>query len=217
MNWNHSWGRTVSEAKFIVFEGIDGSGTSTQSRALAAELEKSGARVHHTWEPSTRPVGLLLRQMLSGALTSSRDPDRDRHLFALLFAADRHDHLWNEDNGICALLSRGHHVVCARYVLSSLAYEGDHPEEEKFVTALNADFPVPDLTIYLDCPVTTALDRIRSTREQIDVFENEQKLSRVHAHYDRLLSSYPGAVLRLDATLPRHELTECIVKAFQEL
>ncbi len=115
----------MTESKFIVFEGIDGSGTSTQSKALVQNLVERGMPTIHTWEPTDRPIGRLLRQMLSGELTSSDSPEQDRHLLALLFAADRHDHLWNNKDGIKKELAQGKHVVCARYVLSSLAYEGE--------------------------------------------------------------------------------------------
>lgn len=197
----------TNSTKFIVFEGIDGSGTSTQSLALVRNLQASGHDCQHTWEPTDRPVGKLLRQMLSGELKSSGSAEHDRHLFALLFAADRQDHLWNEETGIQKTLASGSHVVCARYVLSSMAYEGEGSGELEFVKSINASYPTPDLTVYLDCPVDVALHRINSTRDQIDVFENEAKLSRVKSNYANLIESYPGRVLSLDATRSPDELS----------
>ncbi len=206
----------MTKGKFIVFEGIDGSGTSTQSKALNRNLREGGSPSIHTWEPSDRPVGQLIRQMLSGEITSSGDHKHDRHLFALLFAADRQDHLWHQEGGIQRTLAQGTHVVCARYVLSSLAYEGEGSDELAFVESLNASFPLPDLTVYLDCPVEVALHRITSTRDQIDVFENEEKLNRVRSNYETLLRGYPGPVLKLDATRPPDELSRLIMAAISD-
>ncbi|MFT7616911.1 MAG: dTMP kinase [Planctomycetota bacterium] len=205
----------TSSAKFIVFEGIDGSGTSTQSKALVRNFQSSGQKCQHTWEPTDRPIGKLLRQLLSGEQTSSGSAEHDRHLLALLFAADRQDHLWNQEDGIQKVLSNGSHVVCARYVLSSLAYEGEGSDELDFVATINAAYPIPDLTVYLECPVDVALHRITSTRDQIDVFENDAKLSRVKANYTRLIENYPGRILALDATRPAEELSAEIMAALE--
>ncbi len=194
-------------SKFVVIEGIDGSGTSTQTRALTAALKGRGEDAWLTWEPTDRPIGKLLRELLSGRMTSAGDARKDRRLFAMLFAADRHDHVHERDEGITARLARGEHVICARYVLSSLAYEGESSEELHFVEALNARFPTPDLTIYLDCPVEIALERIHTTRETVDVFENREKLARVRANYERLLVGYPGRSLLVDARRPAAEIT----------
>lgn len=204
-------------SKFVVIEGIDGSGTSTQARALARALEERGERVWSTWEPTDRPIGLLLRDFLGGRLTSAGDAARDRRLLAMLFAADRHDHLHRAGEGILDRRARGEQVVCARYLLSSLAYEGEGAEERDFVAMLNASFPLPDLTVYLDCPVAVALDRIHSTRSDIDLFENEDKLARVRHNYESLLRDYPGPSLQVDATRPAAAITAEIVARWAAL
>ena len=194
-------------ARFIVVEGIDGSGTTTQARALVRALEARGEPAEFDCEPTDRPVGRVLRDLLSGSLESADDETSDRRLFAYLFAADRHDHLENAESGIKRRLAAGINVVCARYVLSSLAYEGEGRDELAFVEQLNRDFPFPDLTLYLDCPVTVSLNRIRSTRPSVDVFENEAKLTRVRHAYERLLEDYEGRHLTVDATLPESDIT----------
>ncbi len=163
--------------KFIVIEGIDGSGTSTQSKAIAQALaaRPNTRGVMTCFQLSDGSIGRIIREMLSGERRTSADPKTERRLFAMLFAADRHDHLFNEETGIVSALNRGEDVVCAPYVLSSLAYECEDSDELDFVRTLNEEFPLPDLTLYLDCPVDVALNRIHSTRENIDVFENRDK------------------------------------------
>src|SRR4051812_35922446 len=100
------------QGRLIALEGVDGAGTTTQAQRLAVLL---GARAHVTREPSGGPLGQLLRQLLSGA-----HADLDPAAVALLFAADRLDHLSRE---VEPALARGQHVITDRYLLSSLAYQ----------------------------------------------------------------------------------------------
>ncbi len=198
-------------AQFIVIEGIDGAGTSTQARRLAEALRTAGREVEETFEPTDGPVGSLIRSMLRSQKPPLPDPVAARRLFARLFAADRHHHLHAPERGILACLAANRDVVAARYVLSSLAYEGDDEAEQAFVRGQNSDFPTPDLTVYLDCPVDVALERIRARGKAVELFENESKLARVRAGYERALASFSGAILRLDASRAPEELTRDIV------
>lgn len=200
-------------AFFVVFEGIDGSGTSTQCRALKDALVAHGRPVHETFEPTKGPIGSLLRDFLGGRAQLTGDEPTDKRILAMLFAADRAHHLARPDEGILPLRARGTDVLSARYVLSSLAYEADHPDELAEVERLNAHFAVPDLTVYLKCPVEIALQRITATRSQIDIFENRAKLVRVKTNYERLLHNYPGRVLLLDATQPPQQITAAVLGA----
>src|SRR5690606_16369979 len=95
--------------RFFVFEGLDGSGTTTQAERLARRLVASGRRAHLTAEPSTGPVGLQLREILAGRLQGGRGQPWDRRVLGLLFAADRLDH-WRSE--IEPLLAEGVDVVC---------------------------------------------------------------------------------------------------------
>jgi dTMP kinase len=192
--------------RFIVLEGLDGSGTSTQARDIAAALGESGREVWLTAEPTTGEIGRLLRRYLGGELPLPAG-SAGRELMALLFAADRREHLSAPDEGIEARLARGEDVVCGRYVLSSLAYEGEEAAEYQRVQDLNRDFLRPDLTVYLDCPVAVSLERLRRTRDDLEIFENEAKLERVREGYRRALGDEVGPVLILDATRPAADLT----------
>src|SRR5437667_268896 len=101
--------------RFIVLEGIDGAGTTTQADAIAAALRKKGRQVFVTREPSDLAIGKQIRAALVGKAAFPSDA------LALLFAADRLDHLERE---VQPALRAGTDVICDRYVLSSMAYQG---------------------------------------------------------------------------------------------
>lgn len=197
---------------FIVIEGIDGSGTSTQVAALAAAFKAKGRKVQETFEPTSGPIGAVLREMLGGRVHLTGTEAGDRRLFAMLFAADRLHHIFRSGDGIKAQINRGIDVICARYVLSSFAYEGDDAAEASLVRTLNDRFPTPDLVLFLRCSVETALTRIKATRPAVDIFENKKKLQRVAANYEELVAAYAGPLLAVDATLPPAEITALVLK-----
>ena len=101
---------------FLAFEGIDGSGKSTQIRLLNDRLLKEGCRVYQTCEPSGGPIGSQIRQILTGRMKA------DSRVIAALFAADRLDHLLNDINGMAARIEEGITVLTDRYYFSSYAY-----------------------------------------------------------------------------------------------
>lgn len=161
--------------RFIVLEGADGTGTTTQARALADHLNAKGRKVHVTAEPSRGPIGVLIRQMLGG----ERPREAIHRELALLFAADRLDHVARE---ITPLLDDGVDVISDRYVLSSLVYQAlDLPLE--WVASLNQHAPRADLTLLLTLPVDTALARIAGRASQREVFDAREVQARVHQRY----------------------------------
>ena len=112
------------EGHFIAIEGIDGAGTTTQAARLAAALRKRGLPVRTTHEPTDGPIGALIRQVLNGRVVVA-GPAGSTSLgwstMALLFAADRLDHLQAE---IIPNLMDGVTVITDRYDASSIAYQG---------------------------------------------------------------------------------------------
>jgi len=171
--------RNPGSGKFIVIEGLDGAGTTTQAHLLGKRLEAHGS-VWVTWEPSDRPVGLLIRRMLK------REDSTDPRALALLFAADRLDHLYGYD-GIQAYLERGEHVVCDRYYLSSLAYQ-TLDASFTWVHSINNRALRPDMTLFLEAPVVTCLERIGVRQgERKELFEQEEALERVRKSYYRAM------------------------------
>ena len=146
----------------IAIEGVDGAGTTTQSRRLVDWLEARGRKAHLTREPSTGPIGALLREMLGG-----RHAPVDKAALALLFAADRLDHLARE---IEPARAAGAIVVSDRYVMSSLAYQSlDVPHE--FVARINERATAADLTVLVDVPVEVAAERRRRRGGQLELFD----------------------------------------------
>jgi dTMP kinase len=170
---------------FIVLEGIDGAGTTTQVDRLVATLRKNSCKVHRTREPSDGPFGTLIRQILGGRIVA-RTPDGPEPLWpetvALLFAADRMDHVQSE---ILPSLERGIHVVTDRYVHSSLAYQSVRCPLE-WVSEINKHAPIPDLTVFLEVPPSVALNRIAS-RLTKDIYEEESFQKLVDAKYREVI------------------------------
>ncbi len=159
---------------FIAIEGLDGSGGTTQVRRLVDAIE--GA--HATAEPSTGPVGRLIRDALAG-----RNPLAD-DVLPYLFAADRRDHL---DREILPIVAEGRWVVTDRYYHSSLAYQSLAAPLEH-VLSLNAGFPAPDATIFLDLSIDDCLARIEARGEALDRFETRSTLEAVSAAYGAALA-----------------------------
>lgn len=196
-----------ARGKFIVFEGLDCSGSSTQAALLADRLICAGRKVYLTSEPSTGPVGMLIRLYFSGRMVLPPEREVADRQFAYLFAADRFDHLYNPTNGVIKHLDEGTDVISTRYVLSSLAYHVESEEEEDFVWGLNSRFPSPDHLIFLDCPVELSLSRIAASRASRETYEHGPKLERVHGNYQRILKKYTGSKLVVDAALPKEEIS----------
>lgn len=167
---------------FIVLEGLDGAGTTTQLARLAEGLEAHGHVVHRTREPSDGPVGRLIRRTLA------HDPSAPAPAtLPWMYAADRADHLARE---IEPALARGEVVISDRYLHSSLAYQSlQQPLDE--VAALNASFRVPDLTVFVEVPVSVSLARIeaRLAREggEPELFEERAKLEAIRDAYHRVI------------------------------
>ncbi|MCO4760607.1 MAG: dTMP kinase [Myxococcales bacterium] len=184
---------------FIVVEGIDGAGTTTQGDRLCEALIRSGRKVHRTREPSDGEIGQLLRRALRHQ-TANRMSARQ---VALLFAADRLDHCQNE---IGVALSRGEFVVCDRYLGSSLTFQvidGEGDFDAEWVRSLNQPIMVPDLSLLIDVPVEVSLARIISRGKPIERFEVSETLTRVRDRYLHVFESENeglGAVHVVDGT-----------------
>lgn len=182
-----------------MFEGLDGAGTSTQVRLLSDRLrrDRPDQPVSVTAEPSSGPVGNLVRQVLRGrttALTALGQPlPFDRRALALLFAADRLDHVSCE---IMPLVEAGWLVISDRYVWSSLAYQSlDAPME--WVAQANRFAPQPDLLIVLDVPAQVGLARVDASRPGREIFEEEDTLGRVADAYRAALKAHPARRMRI--------------------
>jgi len=165
-------------AQFVVLEGLDGAGTTTQRQRLAARLEGQGQQVLVTHEPTDLPVGRLIRRVLQA------DPEAPGvEALPWLFAADRKDHLMRR---VDPFLAQGGWVISDRYYHSSLAYQS-LTLPLKTVWALNASFRVPDLTIFVEVGVDVALERIQRRNEAREVYERRDALEAIHSAYERVM------------------------------
>ena len=197
--------------KFIVFEGIDGSGTSTQSEMLKDFLLNEDISAVTTAEPSSGPIGNLIREGFKQRVVFVNDPILFDEQMAYLFAADRHDHLYNLVDGVFALNKKKITTISTRYFFSSLVYHVNDDEEYNFVKKLNEKFPLPDLTIYIDNPVEVSLKRI-SLRAHRDTYENKEKLEKVSANYKKVFTEYNKNLLIVDGSLSIDEIHNIIKK-----
>ncbi len=174
------------QGTFIVFEGIDGAGTTTQAQRLVASLETGGIPACFTCEPSTEPPGVLIRDILAG------DDEVQPETLALLFAADRREHLFHPLRGIQSLITKGTTVVCDRYVFSSYAYQGVTTGID-LVVALNHDFPMPDHLFFIDTSPDES-DRRLQTRPRRDRFETLSLQRDVAERYRDVMDHFENTV-----------------------
>ncbi len=210
--------KKVRRGRFIVFEGIDGAGTTTQMERLVSWLRRRGELAEPTAEPTTGPIGTLIRQILGGRLVSKPSGAEaqgvDRATIALLFAADRIDHLQNE---IEPHLAAGRHVVCDRYVLSSMAYQGVDVDL-KFVRSINIKAPAPDLTIFIKVSPEVAMQRIATSRPDRDLFETLPFQRKVAQGYEACAEAYKeGPVVILDGEASMDRVTTEVQRAVEPL
>lgn len=164
----------MAKGSLIALEGIDGSGTTTQAERLVAHLEAQGRPAMRTAEPSSGPVGRLIRAALS-----DRSLVGDEAL-GVLFAADRLDHLERE---VLPALTRGLVVVTDRYLLSSLAYQGSYLPVD-FVLALNARARRPDASILLAVSPETAAGRRQRRGGPVERFDDLERQRQIAQRYD---------------------------------
>ncbi len=167
------------EPKFIVFEGIDGAGKTTQINLLRHALEKHGIACKNTAEPTDLPSGREIRAALGGKI--AKTPLE----MAEMFARDRALHNTDPESGIGAMMKDGYTVISDRYYYSSLAYQGSVLGYET-VAALNLEnesIRTPDLCIFLDLTPEKSLERIGSRGEQTEIYENLEYLTKTRAMF----------------------------------
>ncbi len=153
--------------RFIVVEGLDGSGKSTQIKMLKEYLESKGEKVFMTAEPSEGRIGKTLREMLS------EDIPTDMYFQAGMFLADRIDHCTNSENGIKKMLEEGYTVISDRYYYSTFAYQGTKSDMD-YIMKINLDCPAilrPDVCIFLDLNPEICKGRIDTNRGKTEMYE----------------------------------------------
>lgn len=201
-------------AKFIVIEGIDGAGTTTQARLLVKRLYEDGHPAVFTSEPTSGPVGGLIRNVLGGRVVSRTGAGGCKPLGAdtmsLLFSADRLDHV---QNMIEPALRDGNFVVGDRYFYSTLAYQGVDGDMQ-WIEQASAKARRPDLLVFLHVPVRVAMRRMKRRRER-EIYEKRDFLEKVSGNYKAILAKEPLAAT-IDGTKPVEFVSDEIMRLVTE-
>ena len=197
---------------FIVFEGIDGAGKTTQINLLADALRAKGYDPYVTAEPTGMQTGKEIRRVLSGAL--QKTPTQ----VAAMFVQDRIDHNVDPEQGIEAMLAAGKAVICDRYYYSSLAYQGSLTDFD-WVMAANCTCPEirhPDLCIFLDLSPEESMKRITKGRTSTEIYEKAETLATFRARYMEVfekLSAQGEKIAIIDASGTIQEAADAIWSA----
>lgn len=191
---------------FVVFEGIDGAGTSTQLKILKSRPES--AKIDFSAEPTDCETGKFLRQVLGGKV------ELDPKTTAYLFAADRAEHVYGK-NGIINSTKNGKAVIIDRYLFSSLAYQGVSCGKE-LPRKLNEDFPLPEILFFFDIAPEKSLSRIKS-RGVTEIYENNDYLTQTRKQYLDVIEEYKNLesakdmkIVMIDATQSVEEISKII-------
>ncbi|MCQ2575532.1 MAG: dTMP kinase [Treponema sp.] len=196
---------------FIVFEGIDGAGTSTQIKKL---VESNPEKYIATAEPTSGPTGKFLRSMLGGEFHV------DEKTNAYLFAADRCEHIYGK-GGVQEMLAEGKTVVSDRYFFSSMAYQSVSCGKE-LPKLLNSPFPLPEYLFFFDIDPEISLGRVNSRNEKKEIYEKIDMQKKTAALYNEVISEYEKdtesgmKVIRVDATKSIEEVAAFIKAKLSE-
>ena len=193
---------------FIVFEGIDGSGTSTQIKRLAERFSKD--EVFVTAEPTSGETGKFLRKMLKG------DFQVDEKTAAFLFAADRCEHIFGKD-GIISQTEKVKTVISDRYFFSSLAYQSVSCGKE-LPELLNSVFPLPEILFYFKINPEISISRVNSRGETKEIYEKISFQKKTAELYDSIINEYKNRknsgmkIVEVDAAKSIEEISDFIWK-----
>jgi dTMP kinase len=182
-----------NDGVFVVLEGVDGAGTTTQCARYASYLRAARRLAHVTREPSSGPVGSLIRLILNQRMALPLA--RQAETMALLFAADRLDHIGSE---IEPFLRDGYVVISDRYYLSSLAYQsitaeaGDAASSVEWIRSLNRHARRPDVTVVIDVSSEVASQRRRARGGAVEIFDDVDLQARLAEAYRRAEEFVPG-------------------------
>lgn len=196
----NSVGEDMRGGRFIVFEGPDGSGKTTQQKLVASAV---GSAICEC-EPTGGEIGRQIRRALGGEVDCAPET------LALLFAADRCEHVRTLE----ALLEKGQTVLCDRYVFSSIAYQGLELDVD-WIAGINrraTERLLPDAVVYIDLPTESCMDRIARGREHTEIFETTERIAKVRENYERAFAMFPKLkLIRIDGAQPMDAVTSDIL------
>ncbi len=193
-------------AGFIVLEGLDGSGTTTQCHLLQKKFEAAGQASLYTCEPTDSFIGKAVRQVLQHQQVVAEGT------LAKLFAADRHNHIYHPEDGIIACLEKGNKVICDRYLFSSLAYQSVDWNFDS-VWDLNRSFPLPEELVFLDVSPDEGYRRVVQRNSTREIYERMELQEEIRSNYFHAFTLFDHADMNInifDGTLPVEELEELV-------
>ena len=202
---------------FIVFEGLDGSGTSTQIKLLQEKF--ASKNVWFTAEPTDKETGLFLRKMLKGEIKINPKTT------AFMFATDRCEHL-NGKDGVISHIKDGNLVISDRYLFSSLAYQNQECGKD-LPYNLNKDFPLPEYLFFFDMNPEKSLERVfaraNKTGEQTEIYEKLDFQKKTYQEYKNVIEFYSKPefsdmkIIIIDASKSIQEIHEKIWSIISKL
>lgn len=186
------------EGKFIVFEGLDGSGLSTHAEILKEFLKRDGRPAILTKEQTITMIGGLIKSILRKEIITSP------LALQLLFVADRAHHLSSE---IEPALQEGKIVISDRYIFSTVAF-GAFDIDMEFLKLINSKFRIPDLTFIIDAPPEVCIKRISEQRlSHLELFEEKEKLEKIRNNYMKLKDYFPNVYV-INSNRPVEEVAK---------
>ncbi len=202
-------------SKFIVVEGLDGTGKTTQIKILAEYIKAKGRTVEITAEPTAHPTGKLIRRILSGEVKTTP------WSLAALFLSDRIVHN-KADDGIERMLSDGKTVISDRYYYSTFAYQG-HETDLNWAMDMHFNCPEvrkPDLVIFLTMSPEKCVERIRANRpdEAIEIYENVESLTKISRQFDTVFEKLKDRenIVYIDADGTIEEVSQRLFEAYEK-
>lgn len=214
VNFDIEFRKNSSPGKFIAIEGIDGSGKTTQAKALVAKLQQEGYKAIYTHEPTDEPTGKFIKKILLGEL--SVPPVALQYLFG----ADRAVHL----KKVQKLLDENYLVVTDRYFWSSVAYGVSDMDEvtDFYLTAFSIlsfyhRFIVPDVTYFLQVGADVAYKRIEGSKKHKDIYDNPDKLPLIKKSYEALMTRFEAKFTMIDGEQEIEKVTKDLLKEVKKI
>ena len=198
----------VKRGKFIVFEGLDGSGKTTQIKRLGAHYAKAGINCLVTKEPTDGPIGVIARSALRGITPLSTEA------LALVFAADRLEHVVKE---IRPALEAGINVICDRFIYSNMAFQGAAVPVGNLASYNERAMTAPDITIFIDTHPEECTRRILSTRQYLEIYDGEKLAWEIRERYLELFELFKDRmpVVTIDGNRSEQDVFSQLLDALQ--
>jgi len=208
----------MQRGNLIVFEGIDGAGTTTQAEELRRMFSQRGLPATVMAQPSGGPVGMLIRQILKGRLVTIGGKPPGWITMSLLFAADRQD---LQESELEPSLRDGVNVICDRYVQSSVVYQSvgaGHDEAIPWILEINRHMRRPDVVFYLRVDPLDAQRRRIARSERPEIYDDVELQKLLAEAYDRIGEAYPDVpFITMDGSRPVGEIAEEVWTAVERI